>query len=125
MVSHVPVLARELDHRVEILAHALEALEVALDELLRFGVRDLELPRQRVRALPVDRREVDRLRARPHLRGHLVERHVEDQRRRLPMDVAAGPERLHERRIARQMREQPQLDLRVVRGEKQPALRAE
>ena len=37
----VAVLARERDHRVEVLAHPLEALEVRLDELLRLGVLDL------------------------------------------------------------------------------------
>ena len=36
------------------------------------------------------------------------------------MNVAARLERVDEGRIARQMREQPQLDLRVIGGHEQP-----
>ena len=38
----------------------------------------------------------------------------------LAMNVAARVERVHEGRIAREMREQPQLDLRVVRSDQRP-----
>ena len=100
---------------------AREALEVRLDECLGFGVLHLELTRERMRALAVDGREVDRLRARPHLRCHRFERHGEDDARRLPVDVAARAERIDERGIMREMGEQPQLDLRVVRGQHVPA----
>src|SRR5829696_3729163 len=105
------MLTGVVDHGVQVLAHTLEALEVPLDELLRLRVRDLQLPRERVRSLPVDRGEVDRLGAATHLRGDLFERHVEDECRSLAMNVATRVERVHERRIPGQMREQPKLDL--------------
>src|SRR4051812_6687118 len=103
------MLARELHHRIEILAHPVEPLEVELDELLRFRERDLELSRQGMGALAVDRGEVDRLRPTAHLLGYLVDGYAEDHRCRLPVNVAAGLERRDERRIPRQMRQQPQL----------------
>ena len=59
-----------------------------------------------MRALPVNRGEVDRLGARPHLLGHLLDRNVEDERRRLTVNVSAGAERLDEGGIIRKMREQ-------------------
>src|SRR5215203_6277228 len=74
-----------------------------------------------MRTLAVDRREVDRLRTRPHLGCHFIHRYIEDDRRRLPMDVAAGSERLHESRILRKMRKQAKLDLRVVCSHQLPA----
>src|SRR3954466_9520755 len=68
----VSVLSSIVDHRVQIRTYPLEAFEVAFDELLRFRVRDLQLPREGVRTLSVDRGEVDRLGAATHLRGHLL-----------------------------------------------------
>ena len=75
---------------------------------------DLELTRQRVRPLPIDRREVDRLGTRAHLARHEFKGHVEDHARGLAMDITAGAEGLDERRVVREVREQAQLDLRVV-----------
>ena len=111
--------ARELDHRVEVFPDAIEALEIAFDEFLRLGERDLELLRQGVRALSVDRREVDGLGAPAHLLRHFFERHVEDQRGRLSMDVVARLKRMDERRVAGEVRKQTQFDLRIVRGHEQ------
>ena len=85
----VALLAGESDLAVEKGAHAGEALEVLRDEVLRLLLRDAELAREGERALAVDGAEVDRLGAGPHLAGHLRERHAEDDRRRLAVDVAA------------------------------------
>ena len=94
--------------------------------LTRDAIYGDALPRERVRTLSVDRGEVDGLRARAHILRNLVERHVEDQRRGLAVNVTAGSERLHECFIVRQVREQPQLDLRVVgRDEPPPGARDE
>src|SRR6185503_15475719 len=100
------MVARERDLRVEVLANTMESLEVPLDELLCFRERDLELTREGVRSLSVDRREVDRLRACSHLLRHFTDRHIEDERRGLAMDVAAGLEGLNECGISRQVRQQ-------------------
>src|SRR3954464_1612938 len=68
-----------------------------------------------MRPLTVDGREVDGLRSCAHFTRHAGEINIEDQRRGLPMDVAAGLECSDERGIAGKMREQAQLDLRIVR----------
>src|ERR1051326_5140215 len=107
----VAVLAREFHHGIQIDAHAMEPLEITIDEGPCLGVSDLELAREGMWPLPIDRREVDRLRPRAHLGGDAVDWHVEDQRRRLTMNVAARLEGLHERRVIREVREQPELDL--------------
>ena len=75
-----------------------------------------------MRALSVDRREVDRLRARSHLGRHGIDRHAKNDGRRLAVDIAARIERIDKRRVVGQMCEEPKLDLRVVGGEKQPSL---
>src|SRR6185436_11023782 len=92
------------------------------DELARFHVGDLELSRQGVRALTVDRGEVDRLRPRAHVRRHVSDRNTEDDRGRLPVNVTTRLERVDERWIGGEVCEQAQLDLRVVSREKQPSL---
>src|SRR4051794_28225142 len=99
----------------------MEALEVSIDERTCFRVRDLQLSRQRVRSLSVNRCEVDGLRAGAHLRGDAVDRNVENERGRLTMDVTARLKRLHECRIVREMGQQAQLDLRIVRPHEQPS----
>src|SRR4051812_18530101 len=80
-------------------------------------MRDLELLRQGVRSLSVDGGEVDRLRASAHLARDVRQWHLEDERSGLPVNVSAGLECLDECRVAREMRQEPQLDLRIVRGE--------
>src|SRR5205814_1460961 len=108
-----------LNWRVEISPYSGEALERPVDELPRFRVRDLQLLRESVRPLAVDRREVDGLRARTHLRRDGTDVDVEDQRGCLPVDVAARLECLHECIVAGQVRQQSQFDLGVVRGQQQ------
>ena len=53
--------------------------------------------------------------ARPRISGgDRLHRNAEDERRRLPVDIAALTEGLDEGRIAGEVRHEPQLDLRVV-----------
>src|SRR5205814_6534054 len=66
-------------------------------ESFRVILGDAELAGESERPLPVDRGEVDRLGAGSHVRGDLVLRHVEDERRRLAMNVPALLEGLDER----------------------------
>ena len=60
-------------------------------------------------------------RASAHLGRHLLGRDAEDDRRGLAVNVAALAERLDEAGIAREMRHEAQLDLRVVGDEELPA----
>ncbi len=119
---HVAVLPGQPHLQIKIRAHAREALEVLRDERLGLFLGDAELPGERERALAVDGPEVDRLGARAHLRRHLRERHIEDERRGLPVDVPTRAEGMDERRIAGEVRHQPQFDLGVVRHD-EPATR--
>src|SRR5213075_1840417 len=112
-----------LDGAVEPRAYAGEALEVLFDERLRFFQGDAQLSRQRQRALAVNRREVDRLGPPAHLAGDLLFGHPENHRRRLAMDVATALKRRDERRVFREMRKEPQLDLGVVSREQHPSWR--
>src|SRR5439155_1537216 len=84
---------------------------------LGFVQGDAELAGEGEGSLPVNRGEVDGLGARPDLGGDLLLGHAEDERRGLSVNIPAPLERLHERRVAGEMGEQPQLDLGVVGGE--------
>src|SRR6266700_1205167 len=102
-----------------------EAGEVLLDESLRVILGDAELAGESERPLPVDRGEVDRLGAGSHVRGDLVLRHVEDHRGRLAMNVPALLEGFDERRVAREMGQEAQLDLGIVGREEHGAGRSD
>jgi hypothetical protein len=71
----------------------------------------------------VDEPEVDRLRRAPLLAGDGFVRDVEDFRGRRAVDVAVLGERARETRIARQVRHDAELDLRIVRRQQHLALR--
>ena len=82
--------------------------------LARKWCGDFERLGQTPGRLAVDDAEVDRLGAGALCRCHLGRRHAEDLRGRLAMEVLPAQERLDEALVARQVRKQPQLDLRVV-----------
>src|SRR5690348_8078694 len=87
---------------------------------------DLELPRQCVCALTIDRRKVDCLRSSTHLRCHVLQCDIKDDCSSLSVNIPARLECIDERRIIRQVSKQPQLDLRVIRRKHCPsALRNE
>src|SRR5256885_15792249 len=100
----VSVLARERHHRVEILAHAPESLEVSLDERLGFGVGNLELVRKCTRALAVGGREIDRRRASAHVRRDGVDAHIDHERPVLAGDGATRMALLYASRISLELR---------------------
>ena len=91
-------------------------LEVRLDEARGFGARDARLLGERAVPHAVDHAEVDGLRACPHLARDLVLRHSEDERRRPHVNVLVRPEGLDQPRVLRQVGEDAQLDLRIVRA---------
>src|SRR6266700_4821252 len=110
----IPLRPSLSDGAIEPRADAGEPREVLLDELFRFILGDAELTRERERALPVNGRKIDRLGPGSHLGRHLVLGDVENDGRGLAVDVPALREGLDERGIAREMRQQTQLDLRVI-----------
>src|SRR6266850_2895355 len=121
----IPFLARLGNGAIEPGPDPGEAGEVLLDEPLRVVLGDAELAGQGERPLPVDRAEVDRLRAGAHVRGDLVLRHAEDDGRSLAVNVPALLEGFDERRVAREMGQESQLDLGVVGREQHRAGRSD
>ena len=120
---HESTLARFLHGLVEPGADAGEALEVVFNEGLRLLQRDAELPGQRERPLAIDGRKVDGLRPRPHFRRHARLRHSENHRSRLTVNVATALERRDELRIAGEVSQQAELDLRVIGGQQKASRR--
>ena len=105
-------LFHDLGH---VAAHAGEAVEVILNILLRLVNAHADVLRERKRGDTVDDAEVDRLRVRAHLLRHRLRRHAEHLRGGDGVDILAAQKRLPHRLVARDVGEQPQLDLAVVR----------
>src|SRR5262245_9120094 len=84
-------------------------------------MRNPQLSRERVRALAVDRREVDRLGSPTHLARDVTDVDAENDRGGLAVDVATRLERGDECRIAGKVRQQAKLDLRIVGDEELPS----
>ena len=119
----VPIFVCLGDDAVEVAAHLGIGLVVAIDHLLRLGHRNMQGLTQTKRLLPVDDSEVDRLGATAHLGRHLVNRHAKDVRGRMGVEVLPAQERIDKTLVSRKMREQPELDLRVVSREEHAAFR--
>ena len=90
--------------------------EVFVDEVLRLVARHPHARGQAEVAHAIGDAEVEHLRDIPLLLRHLALGDAEAQRRGPSMDVDAFTERLRELGVAGHMREDAQLDLRVVRG---------
>ena len=99
---------------IQVLAHAGVHVEVAVDHVLRLAERDAQALRKAERLLAVHDAEVHGLRAAAHLGRDVANGHAEHARGRGGMEVRATGERLDEAVVARQVRKQAQLDLRVV-----------
>ena len=95
-------------------AHARIALEVAADVVARFLARDVQVARESEVADAVDDAEVDGLRVAAQLGRDLIQGDAEDLGGRARVDVLAALERIDEVLVARHVREQAQLDLRVI-----------
>ena len=116
-------LLGEGDRFVQIRANAGVRTEIRVDHLTRLGHGDIERLGQAVCLLAVHDAEVHRLGAAAQLWGDLVHGDAENARRRLGVEVLALVEGAHQVFVAREVRQQPELDLRVVdRHEHRPLL---
>src|SRR5207237_1305748 len=118
-----PLVTRLFDGAIQPGANPGKAFEIVLDECLRFGERDAELSGERECALPINRREIDRLGARTHVAGHGGLTNPQHHGGGLAMDVAATLKCRYKGRVIGKMRQQAELDLRVIGGEQQVARR--
>ena len=120
--GHVAVALRLLDRPRDEVLHVREPREVGVDVGLRLLARDLEVLREPERRDAVDDPEVDHLRDRA-LAGRQRRRiDAEHLGRGRAVDVLAARERLAQLRLAGDVREDAQLDLRVVGREQLRAL---
>ena len=117
--GHVAVLGRPLDRRPHEVAHLREARQVALDELARLVLGDVQPVGEPERGEPVDDSEVDHLGLRPEPGVDVLRRDPEHLRRGGRVHVLAAGEDLLEHLLAADVREDSQLHLRVV-GRDQP-----
>ncbi len=111
---HFLLAARLLQRVIDERAHAAVFLEVRIDESLGFLGVDAELLRQSERRESVHDAEVHGLGPAAMLGVNHQRRHAEHLRRGQGVNVFAGAESLHQQRVAGKVRQQPQLDLRVV-----------
>ena len=119
----IALLLRLLHDLGHIAAHAGKALQIILNILFRLVNAHADVLRERKGGDAVDDAEVDRLGVRAHLLRHVLHRHAEHLRGRDGVDVLAAEERPAHRLIVRDVGEQAQLDLAVIRvHEDVPAL---
>ena len=114
IVRTTPDSSRLLERGVDEAPHAREAGEVGLDELLRGLLRHADVLGERERRLAVEQRVVDDLGPPPQLVPVEAAVGAEHLERGLVVDVVAAGEGRGQRLVARQVRQHPQLDLRVV-----------
>jgi len=98
-----------------------EAGEVALDEVVGLALRDVEAVSHPVGGEPVDNPVVDHLRLGTHPGVNLVRGHVEDAHRRGGVHVLPAFKDLLEHVLTGDLRQQPQLHLRVIGADQQVA----
>ena len=113
----VPVLPGLCDDVAQVVAHAAEAVEVALHEAARLVHRDLQLLGQPEGGQPVGQAVAHRLHLGALLRRDLVRVHAEHLRADERVQVLALAEGLDQPLVLGQVRHDAHLDLGVVRGE--------
>ncbi len=112
---------RLLDQSIQERANLGVGLEETGDVALGVGLGNPEVAGEPVRADPVDDPEVHPLGDSAHPVVHLVRRDGEQGGRRAPVQVLPALERRDQGLVPREMREDPQFDLRVVRPEEDPS----
>ena len=117
---HVAVLPGSLDVLVQTRAHLRIAGEVGLDEGGSLLVRDPQFFGEAVGAHPIDDPEVDRFHRTAHLGRHVLLRHAVDERGGVAVDVAVVLEHVDQRRVMRQVRQNAQLNLGIIRRHQDP-----
>ena len=110
-----------IQHAVEILPDPLIFLKIAVDVSLGELLRDPKLPGEAERAHPVEDAEIDHLRLPPHVGIHHLGEDAEDVGRGPAVDVFAVGKCPSQRLVAGEVREDPELDLRIIGGEDLPA----
>ena len=115
--QHIAVLAREVLGPLHVVADAGVTLEIFGDVFLGLLLADAELVGEAEGRDAVDDAEVDRLGAPPHQRVHALHRHAEHVGGGDGVDVVAAREGLLQGRNVGDMRQQAQLDLRIVGAE--------
>jgi hypothetical protein len=108
------VTPRLIERAVSELSHPAVLFEVGSDELRRFFLVDADLLRMPERREPVHDAEIDGLGPAAVLGGDLFTRHAENLRRSERMNVFPGAVGLDQQLVFREVREQSQLDLRIV-----------
>ena len=111
----IAVQPAEIARLVHIGADAREALEILLDVGACLFARNAQLVGEAECRDAVDDAEIDRLGAAADVGRHVLDRHAEHFRRGHRVDVDALLERGAQRRHVGDFREQPQLDLRIIR----------
>ena len=114
---HALLAARLFQHAVNVAADAGIFFKVCVDKLFRLALLDAQLLRQPEGREPVDNAKVHRLGAAAVFGVNQHGRHAKDLRSRERMNVIAAAESLRQQRVFREMRQQAQLDLRIVSGE--------
>ncbi len=110
----VAVGAGLLDDAAQVVAHRTEAGEIVGHELLRLCRVDTQLLAQAESAEPVGEPVTHGLHLRAHLARHVSRRDAEDARTDEAVKVFSRVEGLDETFVAREMRHDAHLDLRVV-----------
>ena len=122
----IALLARMQLRAVHIFADAGEAFEIGVDVVGRLVARDAEAARQAECGNAVDDPEIDRLRVAPDHRVHALDRNAEHLGCRHRVNIDAVGKGLLQLRDVGNVREQAQLDLRIVGGQEDvPCLRNE
>ena len=109
-------------HVVEERTHARVGLVVAVDHVARLGHRDVQRLRQAVSLLTIHDAKVHGLGAAAQVGRHLGHRHAKHARGRLGMKVLTLVKGAHQVLVSRKMRQQTQLNLRVVHRQKDASL---
>ena len=115
----VAVLGALLDRLLDEPRHGREPGQVALDELVRFLLGDVQPVGHPPGREPVNDSVVDHLRLRTHSRVDLIRCHPKHTTGRSGVDIFAFSEDFLEHVLAGDVGQQPQLDLRVVGRDQQ------
>src|SRR5262249_13723813 len=118
----VPRLAAVFEQLLLVLQNAGIAGEIGVNEGLPLVTRDAEPDRQAVSANTVNDPEVYRLGHPAHLRGHPVLADAVNLRSDGGVNVPVFRERIPHGLVPAEVSQQPELDLRIIRGQELPAL---
>ena len=111
---YIQMFARESFLRLDERLNLRERRKIVVDKLLGFGARAVELLREPERRYAVQDTEVGGLGFAALLFGDLLNGHPEDLRRRGSVDILSAAESGEQMLVLREVRHEPEFDLRVV-----------